>query len=393
MAIDSSRRLRKLISNARGLNRQSQQKRFTEAEAKKIVQVARRGGITAGERAIVGKAIAEFGNRMDFAAEAQLRRVSNTNGTGSVRAQFRKAAANGSVNVNDARAIRREMAKDGFTQAERAELIRSLFFTNQRVTVTQGAFDVFHGIRVTRDRQVRDPYNLPLPVGPGDDGNRLLNPRRANAPGMSFEQKQRFPIRGNTPLLDGAGNVRGRVAAGSVMINSGQRKLIAGQPHVYAFATTIARPDGRRMGASGWIPEAALTEGPLHFMPTATLPKPPGGDRKGSYTITGGNPRRFGDLKVNPKIPRSENVAASDYLKRAGNVVNMLWALPFNGGVSNDTFPVGTKFIRSAGVPPKKVALYQPMGTKVVAQMSFVYGRVGERYGWIALDALKANRS
>jgi hypothetical protein len=74
---------------------------------------------------------------------------------------------------------------------------------------------------------------------------------------------------------------------------------------------------------------------------------------------------------------------------REGNVVNLLYNLPGEGGVSTDTLPAGTHFHRSLGVASIDIPLYQPGKSKVVKTMKFVYGHVGTRWGWMAHDALQ----
>ena len=84
------------------------------------------------------------------------------------------------------------------------------------------------------------------------------------------------------------------------------------------------------------------------------------------------------------------------YLLRPGGVVNLLYSLPGMGGVSNDTYEVEHRaviFRRSRGVPLLEVPYYDgsaPAGSAPAGYMQFVYGHVGARYGWVALDATNA---
>ncbi len=105
-----------------------------------------------------------------------------------------------------------------------------------------------------------------------------------------------------------------------------------------------------------------------------------------------------------PKVPLDGNqsVASTDYLKRGDAVIN----LGFNvAGVSNDTFRVDgvnrpLVFHRSAEKDATAVIdLFYPKSTEhtgeeIIGKMIFVYGYIdtssGKRWGWIALDALKA---
>lgn len=183
-------------------------------------------------------------------------------------------------------------------------------------------------------------------------------------------------------MVDGAGNLRGYVASTKVKINFGGRKSIGPTTYVYAFATKLD------LGyyASSWIPESALDHGPIG-MPSLNGKVPSGGDYQAVWTVTGGDPNLYGDLKV-VKGSKSNNEAASDYLLRTGNVINLLYNLPGMGGVSIDTFPQGVKFLRSKGVPELGIALYPKGSKQKVGVMKFIYGHIGERYGWIARDAL-----
>ena len=86
--------------------------------------------------------------------------------------------------------------------------------------------------------------------------------------------------------------------------------------------------------------------------------------------------------------PKEAHQAASDYLVRPGGVVNLCYNLPGTGGASDDTFPLGAIFRRSRGVTHVDVPLYHPGGPVRVGHLTFVYGHVGARYGWIARDAV-----
>ncbi|MBL8678086.1 MAG: hypothetical protein JNK05_02930 [Myxococcales bacterium] len=211
------------------------------------------------------------------------------------------------------------------------------------------------------------------------------NPRSANANRYDNPEtgSDRWAIRDNTEMLDGLGGVRGVVRDSTVMINFGQRKELRGRTHVYAFAV------GLRGGvhASGWVDQGAIV-GPIGRMPTANARNPGHGDYETDFVITGGDPGEFGTLKVRPNIRLDENVAATDYLARPGNVVNLLYNLPGLGGVATDTLPVGAPFRRSLGVLARDLPLYRPSSATQVRVMRFVYGHVNGRYGWIARDAI-----
>jgi hypothetical protein len=351
-------------------------------EARRIVAEAKKGGVSAEEKAEVQRTLNQWADRFTPRAEAEVRKLAGKNAAGTVRAQLRDAAKDGQVNLQDMAKIRKTLVQDGFTGAERRELDRGV--AGMKDKFTDSAYGSYEQLRVSKGDFVSNPFNQKFPGRVGDAGNRLRN----NDTG-----KQLFPIKSGTHLFDGAGGDRGRVAAGSVKINFGQRKDINGEPHVYAFATTVK--DGKvgangkdAMGASGWIKESALKDGPLKQMPTVDAPRPLKGDLPGEYKITGGSANRFGDLKVVPNS-KARNERASDYLLRPGNVTNLLYNLPGQGGVSTDTLPKGAPFVRAAGVEPVKIPLYRKGDDKVADHMTFVYGRSGDRYGWIAQDALK----
>ena len=221
----------------------------------------------------------------------------------------------------------------------------------------------------------RSKYNCKLPAAP-IDRNRIFN----HATG-SYD----WPIASGAHLRDGLGNVRGVVASQAVKINYGLRKTLAGTAHVYAWAAPLSSG----IAASGWVRETALVHGPISRMQTVSLPDPGSGDYDAIWTVTGGNPASFGALKVLPGYSGG-GVKATDYLTRPGNVINLCYNLPGMGGVAIDTFPVNVPFRRSRGVSQLDIAIYPPGSAKAAGAMSFVYGHVGGRYGWIARDALGA---
>ena len=217
------------------------------------------------------------------------------------------------------------------------------------------------------------PFNCKLPNQGAHNANRADDPQNGT---------DHWPIKAGTTLHDGFGNVRGTVTDHSVMINYGQRKIIGGLHYVYAFA--VALDDGTH--ASGWIRSTAVKDD-IASMPTVSDKDPGHGDYQTVFTVTGGDPNAFGDLKVDPNFT-GEHEAASDYLTRPGNVFNLLYNLPGVGGVTTDTLPIGAHFHRSLDVKAVEIALYHPGGAKVAGHMMFVYGHVGSRYGWIAHEAL-----
>lgn len=230
-------------------------------------------------------------------------------------------------------------------------------------------------------------------------------------------------VAADTPVYDGAGNFRGTIVRAArkcsekdglpkctgkkgyaeqdyyANINAGQRKrltlrdasgeIIGTETVVYAWAvaTTIG-------AISGWIPEDRV-RGNIEKMPTL---KPRSKWKSGkalidgeTFTITGGDPAAYGDVKVNKNYSDGGR-AATDYLARPsadGQFVNILYALPLSGGFSSDTVPVGMKFTRAKGVKELETDLYEPgSSVKSPKRLSFVYGHVNGRYGWVARQAL-----
>jgi hypothetical protein len=218
------------------------------------------------------------------------------------------------------------------------------------------------------------PFNCVLPNPEASERNRITNPANGT---------KNWPIAAGTDIVDGIGGKRGTVTAPTIQINYGQRKTLLGAPHVYAFSA--ASTSGT---VSSWVRESAV-EDPLTSMPTVLARDPGQGDYDEVLTITGGDPSLYGDAKVVPDST-SSNEAATDYLLRPGNVVNVLYALPRNGGVSNDTYPAGAglAFRRARGVASVYVYLYTKGTSTVVGTERFIYGHVNGRYGWIARDAL-----
>lgn len=205
------------------------------------------------------------------------------------------------------------------------------------------------------------------------------NPNRATNPADGSNE---WPITPDTTLFDGIGGAHGIIKSPSVRLNYGQRKVIGGDAHVYAFAVEIESG----AGASGWIVQSAV-EGDVESMPTVSAEDPGKGDYEAPFVVTGGDPAAFGDLKVDPDFDGSHE-AASDYLRRDDDVVNLLYNLPGVGGVATDTLPLGVRFHRSRGVASVERPLYHPGSREIVRTMRFVYGHIGTRWGWIAYDAL-----
>jgi hypothetical protein len=215
-------------------------------------------------------------------------------------------------------------------------------------------------------------YNCRLQSGSGG-GHRARDPVTGN---------ERWPVARGTALRDGSGNVRGTVSDAAVMVNWGQRKRIDGANHVYVWNATLANGSS----ASGWIRESALRDGPVH-MPTLALPNPGQGDYPTARLVTGGDPAAYGDLTHTPNYD-GDGSKAAHYLLRPGNVVNLFYNVGQMGGIAADTFPTGVTFRRAMGVGQIEIPLYRPGDDHVARRMPFIYGHIGSRYGWMAVDAM-----
>lgn len=111
---------------------------------------------------------------------------------------------------------------------------------------------------------------------------------------------------------------------------------------------------------------------------------------------------QFSELKtVPPKGAGSEcakNCKVGDYLVRKNGVLNLAYATPLVGGLASDTRVVrnGDVFTRIVSDHKKwrfllRVPLYKPDTSKNerAGSIFFAYGHWGDRYGWMALDALR----
>ncbi|HET8654015.1 MAG TPA: hypothetical protein VFL93_00680 [Longimicrobiaceae bacterium] len=214
---------------------------------------------------------------------------------------------------------------------------------------------------------------------------------RVSHPGNSDDCT--FTIAPGTILYDGMGTARSTVTSTQVRINYGQRKQLPdGTTVVYVWDATTT--DGH---ASGWIPESDVTED-LSFMETVNDADPGQGDYPRAIKLTGGSAqlRAYYDQMVFCEDERPCGPVPNHYMLRPGNVVNVLYSLPGSGGVSNDTYLVDGRavtFHRARGVPLLSIPYYDkdtPAGSPAVGEMAFMYGHVGDRYGWVAVDATNA---
>jgi hypothetical protein len=360
---------------------------ITLNEARSICALVR----NANDRANLQRVVDELGDGIDpGAAEDRFRTAGLTNLPGSVRAQVRRLAnAQHRVEASAMRTALAAIVRSGYTPAERRVLRASLFqLANPHLPrpakLTDDALLAWRRVEQRADADTPEPFDQRLP-SKLNEANRI---RQANG-------SELWPVTKGAPLHDGLGNVRGTLTLSSAKVNFGQRRFIRNQWMVYVFATAIRSASNATQGASGWVPESAFAQ-PFRQMPTIDAMTPIGGASGPRYRVTGGDNAAFGDAKVNPNVKRDKNEAATDYLLRPGNVVNLLYALPGGGGVSNDTFPRGVTFVRATQVQPQRTRLYYAESTRTyrIPFLTFVYGRIEvpgqpDRYGWIALEALQ----
>jgi len=226
---------------------------------------------------------------------------------------------------------------------------------------------------------VKSKFNCRLPDHPYDDRDR----------NRFFTQTGsiKWSVTPGTVAVDGRGNVVGTVTS-QIEINYGQRKVIDGKNHVFGFRMEV----NGNTPASAFVPEAAV-RGDTARMPTVVHGNPDRGDAA-RYRITGGNPNKFKDGQGRDyKISESGtgNLEANDYLVRPSGTVHLLYSVPgFQiGGLATDTLRVdkNIEFVRTKDIP--SISVPTRLGSKSGPDMKFIYGRVGQRWGWIAYDALE----
>jgi hypothetical protein len=210
-------------------------------------------------------------------------------------------------------------------------------------------------------------------------------PHRNRFKPMRGKNPLEWQIKPNTELKDGFGVVRGVLRDKHVQINYGMRKMIKGTAHVYAFAEPIK---GKGHG-SGWIEESQLIDAPLN-MPTLTHDVSGIKIDKTPYSIMQGMPKQYEGIKIRPKSYSPKNEAVADYFERPGGVINLIYSLPGNGGVSCDTFIINDdlRFYKAKNVEPINVPTFMPRSAKQIGELSFVFGKMADRYGWIPSEVL-----
>ncbi|MBA3670981.1 MAG: hypothetical protein H0W68_03020 [Gemmatimonadaceae bacterium] len=230
-------------------------------------------------------------------------------------------------------------------------------------------------------------YNCALPnpyrcADPSDAG-----PNRVGHPSNLADC--RFLVKAGSVLYDGLGTARGTITVADTKINYGQRKTLNGASVVYAFSTNTTQG-----AASGWVRVVDINES-MTFMGTADATNPGQGDYTATWRMTGGPlpARTFYDGMVLHNDHRPCGHLPNHYMLRPGGVINTLYALPGEGGVSNDTYLVsGTGiFKRALGVSLHPIPVYEkdsPIGAAPFRYMDFMYGHVNGRYGWVAREAV-----
>lgn len=373
-AQDPGRMLRRAISD----------RVVTVAEAQRIVAAVR----NATDRAALQRAVDRYADRILPPAEAYFARAGLHNLANPVRVAVRRMPARGVVTVGAMRGALDAIERHGFSPAERRVFHGELAalenpLRSPRPRLTDAAEALARRAETRADAQTKNPYSQRLPVRPGEF-NRFHTPAG----------KPEWPCRAGTPLHDGLGRVRGTLTAPEAKINWGQRKRLLGVWMVYAWDSVIRLPRGGYQRASGWIPESALAH-PLVAMPNVEPLLPAGGAMGGRYRITGGDAASFGDARIHPNV-RGGGQRATDYLRRDGDVINLLYSTPGAGGVATDTLPVGATFQRATQVQEIRIRLYHPASARPysISVLTFIYGRAdipGERprWGWIALRALQ----
>jgi hypothetical protein len=225
-------------------------------------------------------------------------------------------------------------------------------------------------------RCYKSPLNCTVP-NTQPDRNRL-KPDNDNI-------KSEWKIKPNTKVKDGFGVVRGKLLERHVKINYGMRKMINGVSHVYAFAEPL-KGGGT---ASGWIEESQLVNSPLP-MPTLQHDVSNVQFDITPYKIKRGMPKEYDGVKIRAGSTSPKNEAVADYFERQGGVINLIYALPGNGGLSCDTFIIDDdlRFYKAANVTPIAIPTYPPRSSKQIGTLTFVFGKIADRYGWIPAEVL-----
>jgi hypothetical protein len=234
-----------------------------------------------------------------------------------------------------------------------------------------------------------------------------------------LSEKGEWAITGSPTMVDGTGIARGTVKDPTVRINFGQRKRIGGVLNVYAWSANIAAPNGVAYLASGWIPETSITSTEVTSkMPTATAPAPAAGKYSftkssktkdfvyyglktaadygcpSGYLPTNCLPDWATTLDIAPDDRNAQNKVMNFFL-REGEVTNHYYQTPWVGATATDTVSASPSVLFRRIVPTAhhrtllRIPLFQPGKHKVVGGITFLYGQLNGRWGWINAYALK----
>ncbi len=202
-------------------------------------------------------------------------------------------------------------------------------------------------------------------------------------------------------LFGGRGNDRGRAESRALNVNFGMRRIIevAGKKDTFVYAWNVDMETGGNL--SGWVRERLVNGGRGASMPTIRNPRRPSGTKAYRFRTeaqTKAILAKYGDLKVSAYKPedRGSNVV-SHYLARTDEHINMTQGIPGRSpGLANDTFGVldpSLRFVPAVAAKDTRVRIRlfrnDGRGTPSAYSMTFVYGRVGGRRGWIAKLALR----
>jgi hypothetical protein len=234
-----------------------------------------------------------------------------------------------------------------------------------------------------------------------------------------LSEKGEWAITGSPMMFDGTGIARGTVKDPTVRINFGQRKRIGGVLNVYAWSANIAASNGVSYLASGWIPQTSITSTQVSsMMPTATAPAPAAG--KYAYTKSSKTkdfvyyslktaadygcadgylptkclPSWAATLDISPDSRNAQNKVMNFFL-REGEVTNDYYQTPWAGATATDTVGASGSVIFRRIVPTAhhrtllRIPLFEPGKHKVVGGITFLYGQLNGRWGWVNAYALK----
>jgi hypothetical protein len=263
---------------------------------------------------------------------------------------------------------------------------------------------------------------LPAAVA-SDITNHLASIKDATARGdaihTELEDKGHWNVTTGPTMVEGTGIARGTVDDPNVRVNFGQRKRIGGVLNVYAWNVNITAPNGIAYAASGWIPESSISSSELSTkMPTATATAPAAGKYAFSkssktkdyvyYSLKTAADYGCGDgylpakclpdwattLDVAPDDRNAQNKVMNFFL-REGEVANLYYQTPWVGATATDTVGAsGSVIFRRIVATPHhrtllRIPLFQQGKHKVMGGITFLFGQLNGRWGWVNAYALK----